>query len=143
MDEVQTIGGDGRDVGRGDAWRPLLGVARVVVPSTFLVSLFYYFGVRFTDDHYRQYGLDDAALDFSTTDYVVRSLNVTVQPLRAVALVVVTAVGAVIIVNVSLRLLGARRPSALRSARRMTGLGVVICGLLGCIVFWRSQTVGL
>jgi len=126
-----------------ELWRPLVATARVVIPSTLLASLFYYFGLRYTDYHYAQYGLDDAALGYTTTDYVVRSLNVTIQPARVVAVTVALAVFAHLAIAVSLRLLAARHPTASAAAGRTLGVLFVAVGATGSVRYWSHWSEGL
>jgi hypothetical protein len=106
-----------------------------------LVSLFYYFGLRYTDDHYRQYGLDDAALGYSSVDYVVRSLNVTVQPARVVAIAVLAAISLHVALMAVLRRIQHRRPQTDVSPARIVGLIVLAAGLVGTFEFWSPGRV--
>jgi hypothetical protein len=119
-----------------DIWKPVVTVAKVLVPSTLLASLFFYFRLRYTHDHYLQYGIDDAGLGFSTTDYIVRSLNVTIQPARIVAFAVILGVCFHVAVCVALRALGQRRPGADRAAARTLGAILVVLGVVGIFLFW-------
>jgi hypothetical protein len=121
-----------------DVWPMLLRAARVLVPSTLLVSLFYYFGLRYTDDHYRQYGLDDAALGYSSVDYVVRSLNVMVEPARVVAIAVLVAISLHVALTAGARTIERRRLHSDASVTRVAGLVLFAAGLVGMYEFWSS-----
>jgi hypothetical protein len=123
-------------------WKPLLTAAKAIVPSTLLVSLFFYFGLRYTSDHYQQYGLDDQGLGFSTTDYVVRSLNVTIQPARLVALAVIIAVVAHVAIVTALRVLEPRNACAAVKVARRLGYALVVLGAAGMFIFWSSGRFG-
>jgi hypothetical protein len=106
------------------------------VPGTLLASLFLYFGLRYTDEHYRQYGLDDTALGFSTTDYVVRSLNVTVQPARTVTLVAIGCVILHILLSLGLRSANHIQPGADKKISQGLALVLIGFGALGMFLFW-------
>jgi hypothetical protein len=118
------------------AWRIVVGAARVLVPGTLVASLFFYFGLRYTHDHYRQYGLDDAGLGLSTTDYVVRSLNVTVEPARVVAMVAIAAVALHVALAVALHRSSGDRPEVGERLARRLGAGLVVAGVVGIVLFW-------
>jgi hypothetical protein len=118
------------------AWSIVVAAARVLVPSTLLASLFFYFGLRYTQDHYLQYGLDESGLGFSTTDYVVRSLNVTVQPARVVAVVVAVAVGLHIGLSAALQVAHRSRSGSDERLARRLGAVLVAAGTVGMLLFW-------
>ncbi|HWC68766.1 MAG TPA: hypothetical protein VG478_11910 [Acidimicrobiales bacterium] len=125
-----------------DVWKPVVTAAKVLVPSTLLASLFFYFGLRYTHDHYLQYGLDDAGLGFSNTDYIVRSLNVTIQPARLVAFAAIIGVAFHVGVCVVLRALAHRRQDADRRFARILGAALVVLGVAGILVFWSPGRLG-
>lgn len=118
------------------AWSSVVAAARVLVPGTLLASLFFYFGLRYTHDHYRQYGLDDAGLGLSTTDYVVRSLNVTVEPARLVATAAIVAVALHVALAVTLRRASRDRPESGERLARGLGAALVVAGVVGTVLFW-------
>lgn len=118
------------------AWSVVVAAARVLVPGTLVASLFFYFGLRYTEDHFLQYGVDDAAFQFSTTDYAVRSLNVTVEPARLVATFVVAAVVAHVALAVALRRVDRARPGSGARLARAIGGTLVAAGVVGALVFW-------
>ncbi len=68
--------------GVGVAWGRVVRTAAVLVPSTFLTALLYYFGQAYTNYVYEEFGVDGRGLDFSTADYLVDSVGVTISPLR-------------------------------------------------------------
>lgn len=118
------------------AWTTVVAAARVLLPGTLLASLLFYFGLRYTHDHYRQYGLDDGGLGLSTTDYVVRSLNVTVEPARVVVMAAIVAVALHVAFAVALhRASRDRQESGERLARRL-GAALVVAGVVGMVLFW-------
>jgi hypothetical protein len=125
------------------AWRVVLAAGRVLVPGSLVVSLFFYFGLRYTHDHYLQYGLDDSGLGLSTTDYVVRSLNVTVQPARMVALAAIAGVAVHMVLAVALRLANHVRPAADARIARLLGLMLVAAGVAGVLLFWSPDRLDL
>jgi len=59
----------------------LKAAAEVVVPTGFLVSLAYYFGLVRTRKVFTEMGVDQSLLEFSTTDYLLRSLRVLLVPI--------------------------------------------------------------
>jgi hypothetical protein len=118
------------------AWSVVVAAARVLVPGTLVASLFFYFGLRYTEDHFLQYGVDDAAFRFSTTDYAVRSLNVTVEPARLVATFVVAAVAAHVALAVVLRRVDRARPGSGARVARAIGVALVAAGVAGALAFW-------
>lgn len=132
-----TEGSDGKAAtDLSQAWSVVAAAARVLVPGTLVASLFFYFGLRYTEDHFLQYGVDDAAFEFSTTDYAVRSMNVTVEPARLVATFVVVAVAAHVALVVALRRVDQLRPGAGRRTARAIGAVLVGAGVVGTLVLW-------
>jgi hypothetical protein len=62
--------------------------ARSIASQTVMITaLLYYFGWVRTQTTYAYFGIDAGALGFSTTDYVLRSINSTFQPLIGAGLV--------------------------------------------------------
>jgi hypothetical protein len=118
------------------AWTTVVAAARVLVPGTLLASLFFYFGLRYTHDHYAQYGLDDAGLGLSTTDYVVRSMNVTVEPARVVATTAIAAVALHVMLALALHRSSRDRPHAGERLARRLGTALVVAGGVGTVLFW-------
>jgi len=135
----------GRDAATdmSQALSTVVAAARVLVPGTLVAALLYYFGLRYTEDHFLQYGVDDAAFGFSTTDYAVRSLNVTVAPARAVATFVVAALAAHVALAVALRRIDRARPGSGRRVARAIGVALVAAGLVGAVVFWSPSRLGV
>lgn len=126
-----------------EVWEQLRRGAKVIVPSTIFVSLFYYYGLRYTDELHHQFGLDDAALGYSPTDYVVRSLNVTVQPLRVVAVAVVISIVGHLAIGAALRSAERRRPGIRRPATKSVGIAALVIGLTGAGVMWTHGRMDL
>lgn len=125
------------------AWPVVAAAARVLIPSTLLASLFFYFGQRYTEDHFMQYGVDDAGLGFSTTDYAVRSLNVTVEPARAVATGVIVAVAVHVVLAAALHRADRTRPGSGRRAARLLGTSLAAAGAVGLVLFWSPGRPGV
>jgi hypothetical protein len=135
--------GDGDEGTLPRAWALAVAAGRFLVPSTLIASLFFYFGLRYTQDHYQQYGLDDSALGFSTTDYVVRSLNVIVEPVPAIALAAAGAAVLHVALAGGLDLADRARPgSGARAARAGGGL-LVIAGAVSMAATWTPGRLGL
>lgn len=70
----------------------LKAAAEVLVPAGFFVSLAYYFGLVRTRKVYNEMGIDESLLDFSTTDYLLRSLGVLLVPIPWLVLATCAAV---------------------------------------------------
>jgi hypothetical protein len=67
-------------------------VALVIAPTTLITALAFYFGWTFTNERASYFGIDPSALGFSTTDYLLRSVDVLYVPLGAVILAALGAV---------------------------------------------------
>lgn len=70
----------------------LKAAAEVIVPAGFFVSLAFYFGHVRTRKVYTEMGIDESLLEFSTTDYLLRSLAVLLVQIPWLALATVVAV---------------------------------------------------
>jgi hypothetical protein len=57
------------------------GIGVVVAPITLITSLLYYFGWVRTSTYYRYFGVDHSILNFSLTDYLIRSIDAMFLPL--------------------------------------------------------------
>ena len=63
----------------------LAGLVRsVVAPATLISGIAYYFGWRREQAFAGYFGIDASLLDFSSTDYVIRSVDALFVPLLAV-----------------------------------------------------------
>lgn len=120
----------------GQLWKTISKASQIVVPSTLLASIFFYFGLRYTQDLYRQYGLDDSALGFSTPDYVERSLNVTVEPARNVAVAALAAVGSHVVLSVAFQLADSAKLGLGKRFAQLVSVLLVGGGIAGTLTFW-------
>src|SRR5690348_3289131 len=85
--EVAAAAGDGRPMLARDA-RTLAGlIGAVVAPATLVTALAYYFGYRRERAFAGYFGIDPSVLGFSTSDYVLRSVDALFAPLVVVVLV--------------------------------------------------------
>jgi hypothetical protein len=114
---------------------PWLRHAKILVPGTLVASVFYYLGLRYTDYQYRQYGIDDSALDFSTTNYMYRSINVASPPAITVAAAIVVALALHLALSGTLRLVSNRSPRLHRRVTTGTGLTIVTGGVVAMLIF--------
>jgi hypothetical protein len=79
-------GGAGNDgENRPERWLSLVG--NVVAPTTAITALMFYFGFVDTDSFYEYFGVDAATLNFSTEDYLLRSIGALYIPLGAILVV--------------------------------------------------------
>ena len=64
--------------------RKLLGlIAGIVAPATLLTALAYYFGWRRERAFAGYFGIDPSVLGFSTSDYILRSVDALFVPVSA------------------------------------------------------------
>jgi hypothetical protein len=75
----------------GDARKLVALLGAVVAPATLVTALAYYFGWRRERAFAGYFGIDPTVLDFSTSDYVLRSVDALFVPVAAVLLVVFAA----------------------------------------------------
>ena len=73
----------------GAIWQWL---ARIGAQTALLTAALYYFGWARTDATYRYFGVDSSMLGFSTSDYLLRSVNSLYKPLLVLALVLLVGV---------------------------------------------------
>ena len=77
--------------GSGGPWR----VAAIVASQTVvLTAVLFYFGWTRANATFRYFGIDLSLLDFSTSDYLLRSANSAFRPLLLIGLVALVATGA-------------------------------------------------
>lgn len=118
-------------------WQRVARLAAVVLPPSVVVALFFYFGWTYTEALYSEMGIDADGLDFATQDYVLRSLNVLIEPIP----VVVASILAATLLGVSVLLaLGRLRRTSTRRAR-FAGYAIEVAILLGgvALLVWSSQ----
>jgi hypothetical protein len=112
-----------------------------LVPGTFLASLLFYFGYRYTQAYFRLYGLDAGGLGFSTTDYVVVSPNVFVEPVREVALAVIVGIALHVALTTALGLADRTWPGSGDVLARCLGAVLVVAGTAGLLLSWSPGRV--
>jgi hypothetical protein len=83
------VGSDGTSIASGTAKEPGLSTAvdfitRVVAPASFLTAILYYFGYVREHALFGYFGVDLESLQFSTTDYLVRSAGTVFLPVGTV-----------------------------------------------------------
>lgn len=71
----------------------LKAVSTVASQAALITALLYYFGWVRTQAFYQHFGVDTSLLAFTTTDYVLRSLNSAFPPLAILALVALLLLG--------------------------------------------------
>ncbi|RYE40313.1 MAG: hypothetical protein EOP24_41280 [Hyphomicrobiales bacterium] len=106
-------------------------VVGVVAPTTLITGLCYYFGVIYLNAYYTYFGLDDDALNFSTAEYVRKSVVVLYPAL--VFLLAATCAGLWILVY-GRRALRRGRPS--RRVHRLGWAAIAAGAVLATIVVW-------
>jgi hypothetical protein len=107
-------------------------LTKVLAPTTVLGALLFYLGWVRTDHVLRSFGVDSSLVSFSVNDYIMRSADTTLEPLRWF----LQAVLLVIVVHAALKCLVARHPSvAWKLELLAVGLGVV----LAAVSEWARQ----
>ncbi len=108
-----------------------------------VTALAFYFGWVRTYAYLRYFGLDTSVVDFSTTDYALRSVSAAYWPLMCLGLLVVLALAADPWIRAALAGAGAQggRYLALAALAGVGMLGVVVAGLLDVWIFPRSIPV--
>ncbi|WP_157749644.1 hypothetical protein [Jatrophihabitans sp. GAS493] len=61
-------------------------VAGIIAPTTLLTALLYYFGFVATDSFYEYFGVDAATVQFSTQNYLLRSVGALYVPIGTILL---------------------------------------------------------
>ncbi len=106
-------------------------VGVVAAPATVVSALAYYIGVVRQEELVRHFGLDLSLLEFSTQDYVLRSVDALIRFIVAVCLLAVVLVGAHLLV-------ASRFQPRSGPARNFFAWGVAGCGAAGAAVgMWR------
>ncbi len=92
--ETERAAGDGRAARSAEAPAPggvglaLRAIGTVVAPASLVTGLLYYFGWVRTNAQARFFGIDPSVLEFSTQDYLLRSISPTFWPLALLLVVV-------------------------------------------------------
>jgi hypothetical protein len=108
-----------------------------------ITALAYYFGWARAQAFLRYFGLDTSTVDFSTTDYVLRSVSAAYWPLMVLGTVVVLALALHPRIRTALERAGSRRGRYLDVAAAV-GVGMLslaVAGLYNVWVFPRSIPV--
>jgi hypothetical protein len=116
----------------------------VLVPATLLTSLCFYVGYTYTDRFYEQFGVSSEGVGLSTSDYVIRSLNVLVEPLPLLAaacvVLALTGVSLAWLSGVLSRGAGGDDPKTYRRAnlgQLVIGLSILAVGVFLIGAFWN------
>ena len=143
--ETKGATGDGRP---GRAAEPAEGAGvglalratgTVVAPASLVSGLLYYFGWVRTNAQARYFGIDPSVLDFSTKDYLLRSISPTFWPL--VLLLVTVLLGAFGHWRACSWLESPSRHAALRRAAFVAGAaGLTLLGFGLLATNWRAAT---
>lgn len=108
-------------------------IAGAVLPQTALLTgLLFYFGWVRTRETYAYFGVDVELLDFSTSDYLLRSVNSAFPPLMAIGLLTVV-----------LAALHDRRTTVVAPAALAIGAASVAIGLTGIAVGGFGHSLGI
>jgi hypothetical protein len=99
-------------------------IGSVVAPATLISGIAYYFGWRREQAFAGYFGIDTSLLDFSSTDYVIRSVDALFVPLLALLLAALAAL--------SLHVLLAQRRLQVIAAPSIAtaGVGALVIGVL-------------
>ncbi len=126
---MTAAGGAAPGAGGSRVRESLLGALAVLAPTSLLSAVFYYFGYVSAKSFYAYFGVSLSALDFSTTNYLIRSTDTFFRPMATLLLVCV-------VLFVAHHALG----HVLDNARPWPARGAV-AGLLGAAVV--LATIGL
>lgn len=86
---MSAAGGAAPGAGGGRIRESVLGALAVLAPTSLLSAVFYYFGYVSAKSYYAYFGVSLSALDFSTTNYLVRSTDTFFRPMATLLLVFV------------------------------------------------------
>jgi hypothetical protein len=104
--------------------RAIALIGAIVAPTTLVTALAFYFGWRREQAFAGYFGVDPSTLGYSTTDYVLRSVDALFVPFLVVLLVLFAAVALRSLLAVHL----ARRESA--PVFGFVGIGALVVGIL-------------
>jgi hypothetical protein len=124
--------GGGADVAEesptgGRIWGWASEVLPVVGPTSILVGILYYFGYVSAKSFYSYFGVSLSALDFSTTNFLIRSPDTVFRPLATLLILLVGLVVAHHLLDQALSRAGPRW--ARRVALGMCGVSAVLAGV--------------
>ncbi len=74
---LQDVTGDAPSLSTVPIQKTLEAAGKIVAPSAFIAALLYYFGWARTNALYSAFGIDQSLLQFSTQDYFLRSIQIT------------------------------------------------------------------
>jgi hypothetical protein len=101
---------------RSRFWRSVTEVLAVVGPTSLLTGILYYFGYVSTKAFYAYFGISLSALDFSSSNYLVRSTDTVFKPAATLLIVLIV-----------LFLVHHLLSQALSRAGKRWALGVALC----------------
>jgi hypothetical protein len=114
-----------------------------LVPGALVTAVFFYYGWVYTSVLYAQFGISVAGLEFSTTDYIVRSLNVFVDPTQELILGVILLAAALVVAHWRVGgWWGKLQKESPRTAARVV-VTIVMTGWVGMAVSSASDFAGL
>jgi|RhiMetStandDraft_4_1073278.scaffolds.fasta_scaffold01036_5 hypothetical protein len=99
-------------------------VAVIVPPTTLVTALAFWFGYTYTSARTFYLGIDASILEFSVTDYLVRSAEPVIVPAAVLLSIFLTAVGAHSLVDLCIRT---------RTDSRLLKVGSLALCVLGCL----------
>ncbi|GAA3623561.1 hypothetical protein GCM10022419_131500 [Nonomuraea rosea] len=121
---MNTSAGDGAGIGQNLA-RVGGILAQIVAPTTFVAAVLMYFGALRTNSMYFVLGVNSSMLGFSFQDYVLRSVQVAVEPLVLFLLaLLLMLLAAPFAHQVLIRSIAGHRTAAVRTILVLTVLGV-------------------
>jgi hypothetical protein len=89
MSEAGAAAKQPLEAGRSRFWRSAAEVLAFLGPIGLLTGVLYYFGFVSAKAFYSYFGVSLSALDFSTTDYLVRSADTLFRPLATLLIILV------------------------------------------------------
>lgn len=134
---TRSFRGSGRNAGPGaaepapQAWTAVRDWLAVIVPPTTLVTaLAFWFGYTFTSARTSYVGVDASILQFSTTDYLVRSAEPIIVPAAVLLALFLAAIGAHALIDGWTRAqAGHRTVRTISAALGLLGLLLLLLGI--------------
>lgn len=124
-------GGDSAADDHGRMWRSTVDVLTVVGPIAVLTGLLYYFGYVSAKAFYSYFGVSLSVLDFSTTNYVVRSADTLFRPIATVLVIMMVVFVAHHLIGRGLSRLGSGWSRRVAVGVGVAGSALAAAGLLG------------
>jgi hypothetical protein len=114
--------------------RVLQLISTMIAPTTLVTALLFYFGWVRTNTLFQYFGVEANMLRYSTSDYLLRSVEASFIPMGAVIILTLAAFGAHQIVKVALLKTSSRGRRRFAIATATLGAAAVIRGLIGIAV---------